>query len=189
MRSILGGFVLLFIAVINEDGDAIIVRIYEKHYKKMLFTATGIVGEAHAEEAVQDVFVKLLKDYRNNIFPDLGDKPGLFFVIVVRNHSLNLLKKEKRFKVMSLDDEEEDIFASQEFTPEEALLDAEADEMLVSLIRQLKPAARQLLEYKYIAEYTNSEIADILGISQTAVSTRINKAKKRLKELLEAEES
>ena len=51
-------------------------------------------GQERGEEAVHDVFVKIIEKYENNI-GDLCDKPGRFFVIIVRNHSINVLKKER----------------------------------------------------------------------------------------------
>jgi RNA polymerase sigma-70 factor (ECF subfamily) len=175
--------------VISDDGQSIVCEIYDKHHKKMLYTATKILGKERGEEAVHDVFVKLVEMLEKNI-EDLGDKPGQYFVIMARNHSLNILKKE-RLEFLPISEElvDHDIFQSSIAGPEEALLNDEAVERLVSLVRRLTPATRQVLEYRYVEGYSNIEIADLLGISQSAVSTRIDKAKKRLKELLESEEA
>lgn len=180
---------MFFLLVISEDGRAIICGIYDKHYKRMLYTATQMLGINRGEEAVHDVFMKLIEKFGENT-ESLGDKPGQYFVVLVRNHSIDLLRKE-RITLELFDDEDEnsDIFKDNIIDPEETLIENEAADRLVSLIRRLKPAARQILEYKYIAEYSNKEIADIMGISQTAVSTRIDKAKKRLREILESEEA
>jgi RNA polymerase sigma-70 factor (ECF subfamily) len=172
---------------VSGDGNKIIRDIYNKFHKVMLRTAKYYLDSARAEDAVHDVFVKLIEKFENNI-EELGDKPGAYFVIVVRNHSLNLLKQEKT-GVISFEEEEEDgaIFQSPAEGPEDALLKHESDDRLASLLRRLKPAARQLIEYKYIEEYSNIEIAKLMGISETAVSTRLGKIKKRLKQILEDE--
>ena len=177
---------MLIILTISDDGQSIICEIYEKHHRRMLYTATNILGSARGEEAVHDVFVKLIEKFDKNNISNLADKPGLFFVIVVRNHSLDLLKRENA--TASLDDEDSDMFISSLVDPETALLDNEGHDMLVALIRRMKPTIRQILEYKYIVEYSNKEIAEIMGISQSAVSSRIDKAKKRLREMLKNEE-
>jgi RNA polymerase sigma-70 factor (ECF subfamily) len=154
----------------------------------MLYAAECILGQTHGEDAVHDVFVKLVEMFEAN--PEfLGDKPGQYFVVMVRNHAINLKAKEKRARgnLVALDDgisfENDSVF--QEPTgPEGILIEGEAFERLVALIRRMKPGPRQIIEYKYIIGYTNKEIAEILGISQTAVSTRIDKAKRRLKAML-----
>jgi len=174
-------------AIIDDNGKRIICEFYDKHFKKMLYTATQLLGRERGEEAVHDVFVKIIEKFEKN--PEtLGDKPGHFFVIVVRNHSLDLLRKE-RLETVPLEDEylDHDFSRSQEDTTEGFLINVEAEERLAGLIRKLTPATRQVLEYKYIEGYSNIEIADMLNLSQTAVSTRIDKAKKRLKGILESE--
>jgi len=153
----------------------------------MLYTASQILGIDRGEEAVHDVFTKIIDKFNGN-YQILGDKPGLYFVVMVRNHSLNIVKREK-MEFLPLEDEllKEDIFDSIDNNPEEMLLEGEAIDKLTSLIRQLTPTMRQILEYRYIEGYSNIEIAEMLGTTQSAVSTAIHKARKRLQELLECE--
>jgi RNA polymerase sigma-70 factor (ECF subfamily) len=173
--------------VLSEDGIATLKEIYDRYKMRMLYTMTQILGQSLGEDALHDVFVKLIERFENNT-ELLRGKPVQYFVTIARNHSLNMLKKN-RIEAVPLDEEfiDSDIFLSTTVSPEAALLDNEADERLVSLIRRLKPIPRQIFEYKYIEGYTNAEIADIMNITQTYVSTCINTGKKRLKEMLEGE--
>jgi RNA polymerase sigma-70 factor (ECF subfamily) len=171
--------------MISDDGQSIIYEIYSRHYKKMLYTAAQILGKEGGEDAVHDVFVKLIEKFTNKV-EYLGDKPGQYFVIIVRNHSLNVLRQNKSISI-PLDEE---LLSETESLPtasssEDALLDDVAVEILAAHIRRLPPSMRQILELRFIEGYSNIEIAEMLGISQSAVSTSINKARNRLKELLE----
>jgi RNA polymerase sigma-70 factor (ECF subfamily) len=150
----------------------------------MLYTASKILGRERGEDAVHDVFEKIIERFNGN-FQNLGDKPSLYFVIMVKNHSLNIMQKEK-METVPLEEGllESDIFQSSELSPEANLLNNEAVDNLTVLIRQLSPKLRMIFEYRYIEGYTNIEIAELLGISQSSVSTAINKAKTRLKELI-----
>jgi len=185
---------MFFVLVISDDEQNIIYDLYTKHHKRMLYAATQILGKERGEEAVHDVFVRIVEKYCDNSL-NLGDKPGQYFVIMIRNHSINILRKEK-IETISLDEEfAENIILESvqnvqfaELNPEDALIDNEATEKLAMLIRQLPPAMRQVLEYRFIEGYSNIEIAGLLGISQSAVSTAVNKARKRLKELMGIEE-
>jgi RNA polymerase sigma-70 factor (ECF subfamily) len=182
---------LLILLVLSDDENEAIAKIYEKHHKRMLYQARKILGADRAEEIVQDVFINLMGKLGKEKISDLCDKPGLFFVIVVKNYSINVLKQEtKKIKAAQFDENNEnaDIFTTTALNPEDAAMDHEDRDRLVCLIRQLKPAVRQLLEYKYIIGYSNKEIADILEISQTLVSTRIERAKKKLKAIIEDDE-
>jgi len=180
---------MIFVFVISDDDRNIVYEIYSKYHKRMLYIASQILGKERGEEAVHDVFVKIM-DKHNSIDQNLGDKPGLYFVVMTRNHALNILKKEIKDN-LPLDGafESGDIFQQSKLSPEEILLSTDTMNRLVSLIRMLTPATRQLLEYRFIEGYSNIEIARLLGISQSAVSTGINKARTRLKELIEREEA
>ena len=176
---------MLFIFILSDSGQRFISVIYQKYYKRMLYTAVQLLGTDNGEEAVHDVFIKIIKiTEKNEEF--FTDKPGQYFVIMVKNHSLNVLRKE-RMAPLPLDEDilENDIFQLPTGNPEDSLLSDEAMDRLITLIRCLTPATRQVMEYRYIEEYTNKEIADILGISQSAVSSRISDARKQLKELFE----
>ena len=91
--------------------------------------------------------------------------------------------------MLSLEDEimDDEIFSSQADDPEATAMNNDAVERLTVYVRQMSPAMRQVFEYRYIEGYSNKEIADILGISQSAVSTRLEKARTRLKEQLGSE--
>jgi len=153
----------------------------------MLYMATKILGSERGVDAVHDVFVKIIEKFEKNM-EILGDKPGNYFVIIVRNHSLNILNKE-HLEFLPLEEElvDHDLFHFQAAGPEEDLLYEDKKERLAMLIRGLPPSLRQAIDYRYIEGYSNIEIAEIFGISQSAVSTRIDKAKKRLRELIESE--
>jgi len=99
----------------------------------------------------------------------------------VRNHSLNILRKEK---IETIELDEELIFSDEPLVDEQVISQDEQDQ-LVHLIRSLNPVMREMLEYKYILGYSNKDIAEELGISQTAVSSRIERAKKALRKKLE----
>ena len=176
---------MIFMVPITEEVNSAISEIYNRYHKRLLYTASQILGNERGEEAVHEVFLNIIDRIEKN--PDfLRDKSGQYFVIIVKNHSINKLNREKREQI-SLDETtiNDDIDESLETNPERLLLKKEADERLAVLIRQLSVKARQVLEYRFIEGYSNIEIAEILGISQTAVSSRIDRGKKQLRKLLE----
>jgi len=168
---------MLILLIVDEEQN-IIAMIYEKHYKRMLYTSAQILGQSRGEEALQDVFVALIEKYGTNI-ADLRDKPARFFVIVMRNHSINLLKKN-RIESIPLDDET--VFIKNTLIDE--IIAEDAEERLIQLIQSLNPVLRETLEYRFILNYSNQEIAELLDTTPTVISTRLERAKKALKRKL-----
>lgn len=58
---------------------------------------------------------------------------------------------------------------------------------IVAVIQAMPEPYRRLLELKFLLEWSNKEIAKHLGLSQTAVSTRLNRGRKLLQERLREE--
>ena len=56
---------------------------------------------------------------------------------------------------------------------------------LFSEVMKLKPKYRQAIHLYYFEGYSTSEIADILHVSQSAVTTRLARARHQLKENLQ----
>ena len=86
---------MLFLLILSDDGLNTINGFYHKYYKRMLYTATQLLGNDLGEEAVHDVFVKIIEIIKKNS-GFFGDKPGQYFVIMVRNHSLKILNNRKK---------------------------------------------------------------------------------------------
>jgi RNA polymerase sigma factor, sigma-70 family len=100
---------------------------------------------------------------------------------IVRNHSINLLGKKRIEEVPLYDDS---LFI-EGIDLDELIISGDREAVLIELIRALDPTMREIIEYKYILDYSNKEIAVELNISQSAVSSRLDRAKKVLRSKLE----
>ena len=58
---------------------------------------------------------------------------------------------------------------------------------LEEALKQLKPEYRAVIHLHYYMGYTAAEIGDILHISTTAVTTRLQRGREKLKKYLEEE--
>jgi RNA polymerase sigma-70 factor (ECF subfamily) len=181
---------MILLMMINDDGETVFVQIYEKYYRIMLRAARGILEGDAAEDAVQEAFVKIFEKYGRE--PEvLCDKPTAFFVITSRNLAIDVKRKNNRHKTISLDYvaqfEDDDIFRHTEST-EETVMRTDEGDRLIALVRKLSPGLRAAFEMRYIMEYSNREIAQMLGVSESVVSTRLDRARRKLKEIIESEE-
>lgn len=95
-----------YLTLINEPSDKEkFTEIYE-HYKGMMMQkAISILhSSALAEEAVQESFIKIAKNIFKISSP-ICSKTASFIVIIVRNTSYDILRREKPDKNVLLDEE------------------------------------------------------------------------------------
>lgn len=119
-----------------------------------------------AEDVTQTVFLKLLKQ------PDITcGKEKAWLMQVTANECRNLLKSFWRRNMQPLDE-------SIAFQTKEAsdIFDA---------VMALKPEYRAVVYLYYYEGYSTEEIGAILKLSQSAVTTRLQRARRKLRSQLE----
>ena len=170
----------MFLLFIVDSDSNIIGELYFKNYNQMLYAANKILGIDNGEDAVQDVFAKLIAKKYGEL-SELRDKRVGYFVILVKWRSLDIKKKRK--ETVPLEFQNGAIFDNTE-NPEDILIDKDDKERLIQLLYILTPTMQEILEYRYVLELDNKEIAEMLGVSQSVVSSRIMRAKAELKKRL-----
>ena len=97
-----------------------------------------------------------------------------WLIRVTINLSKNFLRSKRSIQLEELD---ENIPA----------LDKEQSELL-EIVMSLPPKYRAVIHLYYYEGYSVKEIADIIGASVTSVTTRLSRARERLKDMLSREE-
>lgn len=164
----------------NDTDRAFFSALYEKYEKKMFHVALGVCGNQWiAEDAVHDAFCKAA-----NHFDEIKSLPenrlGAWLLVVCKNSVLDILRKESRISPMP-----ETVPQASPETPETQF----AYKELVAAIRSLPNQHREILELKLIEGLSHQEIANSLGISNTAARLRLHRAKQMLTDLLRKGES
>jgi RNA polymerase sigma-70 factor, ECF subfamily len=121
-----------------------------------------------ADEIVNDTFL-VVWDKQDELTLDATIKSFLY--TVVRNKSLNLLKKRK-IEIAELDDNFE--VASQQASPIEALQAKETEAAVFALIDKLPPKCRQIFILSRKEQMSNKEIAGIMEINEKTVENQIS---------------
>ena len=173
---------MFIVLVLDEEGNSIIQVLYTKNKARLVNVAKSYLG-SRGEDAVHDAFIKLIEKYDGRI-QELCDKEDYFFVTIVKNHAIDIIRKEKNIQAFEFD-EAESVLVVNEDDPAVAFDNSEALECILALVERLKSDYREVLECKYLLDMTNVEIAGKLGVSQSVVSTRINRARNELKILME----
>lgn len=174
---------ILFMALIDEPTDKEkFIELYEKYKYLMLYIAMEYLHDrGKAEDAVQEAFISIAKNIKKIEKP--CNKSKNLCVIIVRNKCIDMLRREKG-EVISIEDvvmsdDSEDLL--------EQALNRESAESIQKAMNKLKENYRMVLQLYYYHEYSEREIAGILGISENNVNVRLCRAKKNLKKLLENE--
>ncbi len=166
-----------FLAALESDADKqAFTKLYEENHVRMEQAALRILkDQGEAEDAMQNAFLQIIRHFEE-IYKIPCDKLPFWCVSIVKNEALTILRKKKRMVYM--DD-----------LPN---IDVEAASVtnyagLVRLFAKLPDTYRAVLEMKLLFGYSEKEIADHLGISPSAVGTRIFRGKALLREIVEKE--
>ena len=143
------------------------------------FACTYVKSEAVAEDVVSDVFATLFM--KGKRFTD-ADKLRAFLYKMTRNRSIDYLRRHR--SELPLEDVEAVLSVPN---AEAQLLRQERDKALHRCLSQLPQQYREVLELTWFEEFSNEQVASILGKSAKQVYNLRSRAKIALKELLEKE--
>lgn len=145
-------------------------------YSHMVFrVAFSYIGNhADAEDIMQDVFVKLY-DCEKAFESEEHIKAWLLRVTINQCKSFLKLCKKTAY---------EPIEAAEHIPSPEKI----EESTLLPVVMTLSPKLRSVLYLHYYEDYSVKELSRILGISESSVTTRLMRARRQLKKLLEKED-
>lgn len=160
-----------------RDGDGDVGDMLNKLYRDPMlrFCSTYLGSMDEAEDAVQEVFVKVLRS------PEIPDNFRTWIYKIARNFCIDTLRKRARRKdgqSLPLESHLEalatgiaSLLAKQEFTAQ-----------LVQMVRTLSLAHREVLQLRYGEGLARAEIADVLDLPESVVKSRIYEGLKKLRQ-------
>ena len=176
----------LYMAMLDEPEEkAQFEYAYNKYKGKMLALAYGILGNYHdAEEAVSNAFFAIARNF-GRLKGRLPQERAAFYNVVTKNCAYDLLRKQNRRKEIPIEDDT-DIPDSNTDVSDEVLSDIGYNRV-VEAIKSLPEHYAQVLYMQNVTGLPTKEIAGILGESDAAVRKRIERARTKLREILEAQ--
>lgn len=159
-------------------------ELYEKYSKAMYNLAVRMVNDLdEAEDVLQESFIKAFR----NLKSFKGDSTfGAWLKRIVINQSLNHLRKRRQLQAVA-DDFSEDIESETQQEDEQLSISEELLEVekIRKAIHQLPDGFRVVFTLYLLEGYDHQEIADILEISVSTSKSQYNRAKKKLRQLLQ----
>ena len=155
---------------------------YSLYEQKMYRVAYSILhDESLAEDAVQDAFLKLIRLKVHFDYAD-SDDCKRYIITVIRNASINIYNKRKNEnKIVSFSDNLEKI--SDAVEPDLGTIQDTGAEC-TPLMNELPDKYYDVVDCLVVREYSVSETAGKLGITEANVRKRFERAKKMMRKNL-----
>ena len=156
----------------ERDAQRVIFETFRDRIYKLVWR---IVGEWDADDVAQDTFLRVFEKLHQ--FRHESELETWVHRIAV-NQSLKHLNRRNRTASSSLNEEHSAVPDLSAAT--------DAEELVNLAMSRIDPELRSVLQLKEIDELSYSQIAEIIEIPEGTVGSRLNRARKELKEQLVA---
>ena len=154
-------------------------ELFHQHYRLVYRTACRVTGRAEdAEDVVQTLFLRLVRSGLPSGFS--GNPKGYLYRATV-NVALNVVRSRRRYVITSGADRPDVPDETNSTSAESPIQD-----LLIEAIAHLDPGVVEMLVLRYEHDYSDAEIAKLLGKSRGVVAVTLYRARARLKKLLRA---
>lgn len=149
-------------------------EIYRRNVDRVYRIAYLRLGNrADAEDAAQNVFTRFMRSPRT--FRD-AEHEKAYFITAARNESVSILRSPWHSRRTDFHD-----------LPDGKTEDPQDDGAVVRALCRLPQPHREVLYLYYFEGYSSREIASLIGRSESAVRSRLQAARDRLRPILQME--
>ena len=164
----------------GEDLPQELEELFLEHCQMVYRTAYAITGHRQdAEDVLQSIFVRLLQ---RGVTPEVRQHPARYLHRAAVNLSINVLRTRKRRRVVDGIDTLE--IPSPADTREDVRERGEHHQRLTEAMASLKPRALEILLLHYKHDYSDAQIAALLGTSRGTIAVALFRIRARLRRLL-----
>lgn len=168
-------------ALQQRDSFELLVERYQHRIFRFIFGYCG--DQVMAEDIAQEVFVKAyfaLKTF------DKKKSFSTWLFTLARNHSIDVLRKGKLTKTISIEENELDqVLVSKDESPDDLVSSIFKHGLIVNALQDLQPKYREVILLFYIQELSYEEIAEVIKKPLGTVKTHLSRAKDALKLILQ----
>lgn len=171
-----GVFIMILTTVVDELTDTPKLEyLYGEYYEEMKKIAYVILRDIYlAEDAVQEVFIKIIIHFNELNFQDYNKTRNLL-ITITKNTAIDIYRKTRKAKTLPV---------REEILEDTKIFDAiEINNTFKTYFSKLPINYSTILRLKYIDDLSNTEIAHILEIREDNVRKRLERARKAFKKL------
>ena len=161
-----------------ERGDAnVFAHLIEKYQNAVYYLCYRMLGNARdAEDAAQETFLRAYKSIRRY---DKQRRFSTWILSIATNYCIDQLRK-RRLLILSLDAIPYLDVPHTGLTPESSLVMEEDQQQVRALLASLSPKDRATIIMRYWYDFSYDEIAETLSLTNSAVKSRLHRARRRL---------
>jgi RNA polymerase sigma-70 factor (ECF subfamily) len=161
-----------------------LVRQHTRQVYGLCYRFTG--SGAEAQDLTQEVFLRVFRTLKT--FRSAEGSFGTWLARVARNLLIDHYRRTRQERVTDPIEEQlvvlEEKGATASERPDHALAGREASQILQAALRKLSPDLREAVILRDLQEMEYREIAEVLGIPEGTVKSRINRGRAELTRLL-----
>jgi RNA polymerase sigma-70 factor, ECF subfamily len=170
------------VALVARGDEDALAELYDRVGRVAYGLALRVLrDDRHAEDAVQEAFLQVWRSAAT--FRAERAKASTWILTLVHRRAVDLVRREERRQADPLTDDSAAGVAPEE-TEEAAWLRFER-ERVQSALKQLPDVQREALELAYYGGFSQSELAERLGVPLGTIKSRMFAGLARLRELLD----
>lgn len=166
----------------DQDAFAEIVYSFQDAVYNLCYRMLG--ERTEAEDATQEAFIRA---YNNIDRYDMNRSFKTWLLSISSNHCIDRLRK-RRLKYLSLDEplpgSMELALTSDQVSPEAQTMRDEQSEYIQTMLSDLSEDDRAGIILKYWYDYSYAEIAEVLDTTESAIKSRLFRARRALAEMM-----
>jgi len=167
------------IALIAKGHKRAMELLFARHSVRVHRFVCRLTGDSLlAEEIVSDVFLAVWRGAENFA---VKSRVSTWLLAIARHKAIAVLRRRKE---LQLDDEDAAAIADGANGPETSVQEANRSAIIQQCLKRLSPSHREIIDLVYYHEKSVAEAAQIVGIPEGTVKTRMLRARLRMAELL-----
>ncbi len=170
----------------NKQGFS---KIYDEYYPKIVRYLTRVVGESEAEDAAQETFVKIDRSLES--FRGESSLSTWIYRIATNTAMDHLRRASSKRSLLATEDkdlssDEDTGHADNKLLLDTLLIRKDMNDCIRGVVDSLPADYSTVLVLSEFEGLTNSEIAEVIGISLDTAKIRLHRARTKLRKALEA---
>jgi len=168
---------------VADGHTALFEVLMRRHNERVYRAARGILrNDAEAEDVMQQAYVNAYVHLRQF---DARASFATWLTRIAIHEALARVKRQGRYQSMDFEEDHPDVTGSSSapsaLSPERQAYAGELRALLETAVDRLPDGAREVFVLREVQGLSTSETADVLGIREDAVKTRLTRAKHALR--------
>lgn len=158
----------------KPDFDELFEGLYDKIYR---YAYTILLSKEDAEDVVAETFISAYRSYDS--FNIEKASPQTWLVTIAHNTAVNLVRSAAHRKLVTVEACPERIDPSGDFTGK-----IETENLVLRLYALLTQEEREFLNLRYVMEFKDAEIGELLDLPTKTVNKRYQRLLAKCRRLL-----